>query len=500
MEILAVKAIRVQASRTGYETGLTSPTTPVLSVRSVSKRFGSVQALDDVSLKVLPGEVHAVLGENGAGKSTLVGVLGGSVRPDSGSVVSGNGASVAGDPGEARRCGIQTVHQHFMLVPAFSVAENLALATMDGLFRPTDLVARRQQAVALAGGLGWSLDPQARTGDLPVGARQRVELLKALSHQASVLILDEPTAVLSESEVEDLLVLLRRLAAQGTAVVLIAHKLSEVLSVADRITVLRHGKTVGSALRSELDETRIADWMVGETIESPRRSDERFGEPYLTVDSAVIASDQGQVAVQGVTFTVRAGEILGIGGVDGNGQVELAEALVGVRRLKTGSISGPSEDETGYVPQDRQTDGLAANLSILANTMIGALDDRRYKKGPLLDTSAFRQRARDLMKDFDVRAASENAPVAALSGGNRQKVLLARVLSRQPRLLVVVNPTRGLDIRATAFVHSKILETARAGTAVVLVSTDTDELSALADSTVYLGRGRLYATLREATA
>lgn len=489
----------MQAVGTGYESDLAHPDRPVLILQNVSKRYGGVQALEDVSLQVWPGEVHAVLGENGAGKSTLVGVMGGFVRTDAGAVTDAEGRSVEGDPAAARSAGIRTVHQHFMLVPAFSVAENLALATMDGLRGTVDLVEEGRSSFDRARRLGWEVDPHARAGDLSVGARQRLELLKTLSGEAKLLILDEPTAVLSEREVDELLDLVRNLSADGVAVVLVAHKLSEVMAVADRITVLRHGRKVGSTLREQADVDRIAEWMVGETLTPPSRDQGSSGPVVLSVRDVRVSGDQGQESVQGVTFDVRSGEVFGIGGVDGNGQVELAEALAGIRTVRTGSVEGPDPRQIGYVPQDRQTDGLAANLSVMANTMVGALDLPEARRGPFLDLRAFRTRARSLMKEFDVRAASEESPVASLSGGNRQKVLLARVFSRKPRLLIVVNPTRGLDIRASAFVHAKILEAAKDGAAVVLVSTDTDELSALCTTTAFLGRGKLFGTLREAT-
>ena len=462
----------------------------MLTVDGVSKRYGTVQALHKVSASFLPGEIHAVLGENGAGKSTLMGVLAGFVTPDSGTVTLDGKPVPLGAPYETKRRGIAMVHQHFTLVGAFTVAENLALATVDRLNKPHSPLQDATASLEMAARLGWSLDPQATTADLPVGAQQRIEVLKALSAEAEILIFDEPTAVLTPDEVLDLFRVLRTLRDAGKTIILIAHKLSEVLAIADRVTVLRRGAFVATAEIGQVDEAQLAEWMVGpETSIAPGRKSPDQKPVGLTVNDLHVRGDRGEPAVRGVSFEVGSGEILGIGGVDGNGQVELAEALAGVRKPLSGRIgAGPA---VAYIPQDRQSDGLALSLSVLDNLLIEGHRHPELTRGPLLRGKQINIWAKGLIERFDIKAGWLGDPVSGLSGGNQQKVVVARNLDRTPDLLVAVNPTRGLDIKATRYVHDQILLAANNGAVVVLLSTDLDELAELADRMYFISRGEL---------
>jgi ABC-type uncharacterized transport system ATPase subunit len=469
----------------------------MLEVRNIGKRYGRVVALENVSATFRPGEIHAVLGENGAGKSTLMSVMSGFASPDSGTVELDGKAIPLGRAFDCKRLGIEMIHQHFTLVPEFTVAENLALARLDGLWEGVRVTERAAPSLAAAKRLGWPIEPEAKVRTLPVGVLQRLEILKALGGNAQVLILDEPTAVLSPEEVLDLFRVLRQLRDEGRIVILIAHKLSEVLAIADFVTVLRRGRFVASASRAEVDEKVLAAWMVGEMPLLPEAgSDGKFGAAGLSVHDLTVLGDRGEKAVRGVSFDVRSGEVLGIGGVDGNGQIELAEAVAGVRKFSGrvewgGRPVAVSAPRVGYVPQDRQIDGLAMGMSVEDNLLVGNDRQASLAKGAVLRSSAIRRWAAGLIERFEIRTSSAAARVAELSGGNQQKVVVSRTLDALPELLVVVNPTRGLDIRASVFVHTQILEARKRGAAVLLVSTDLDELVALSDRTVFLSRGEL---------
>ncbi|MFM9871956.1 MAG: ABC transporter ATP-binding protein [Fimbriimonadaceae bacterium] len=462
--------------------------TKLLSVRGVSKSYGSVDALLDVSAEFFGGEIHAVLGENGAGKSTLMGMIGGFVVPDSGQIDVGGRVLPVGKPFAVRDMGIRMVHQHFMLVPHLTVRENFALAQLEGGIRVLDSNRLACLAVEKGRELGWVVELDARAGDLPVGAQQRVEILKALAGDASVLILDEPTAVLSPDEVAELFGVLRILRDEGTAVLLIAHKLSEVLAIADRVTVLRRGKFVASCLVSETNSEQLTEWMVGEIPVATGRAEVALGDAVVRVSELIVHDDRGVRAVDGVTIEVRQGEIFGIGGVDGNGQVELAEALAGVRAVESGVRD--IEGKIAYIPQDRQHDGLALGMSIEENMLLGGVPGA-VRKGPFIVPSMVHERAIRLIEEFQIKVGSAGDRAGSLSGGNQQKIVVARTLSCDPTVVVAVNPTRGLDIKATSYVHSRLKEAAENGTAVVLISTDLDELAGLATHTKYLSRGRL---------
>lgn len=477
-----------------------------LVVERLSKRYGFVQALEDVSTAFAPNEIHAVLGENGAGKSTLMGVLAGFVSPDSGSVTLNSEPVPVGRPFDCRRAGIAMVHQHFMLVPEFTVAENLALdrlGGLGGLLKVSDLA---KPALELAHELGWEIDPATKVRNLPVGAQQRIEILKVLADDSPVVILDEPTAVLGPDEVLDLFRVLRNLKERGKIVILIAHKLSEVLTIADRVTVLRRGKFVAAAEIGEVDETQLATWMVGELPPDLAKEPRTETQPGLKLSDIWAKGDRGEDALRGISLEVRRGEILGIGGVDGNGQVELAEVATGVRTASRGEVDWTSGSRGGsgeaksavfeniliaYIPQDRQVDGLALNMSIQDNMLIEGHRRPGLTKGVLLNLSAIRTWSARLVEQFQIKTPSSREIAGSLSGGNQQKVVVSRNLDQTPDLLVAVNPTRGLDIRAADFVQRQILKARDEGAAVLLISTDLDELANLADRTQFLSRGEL---------
>jgi general nucleoside transport system ATP-binding protein len=446
---------------------------PALTLEHVRKRFGNVAALVDASLVVRPGSVHALLGENGAGKTTLMRIAFGMHSPDAGTVrVRGNAARL-GSPGEAIRLGIAMVHQHFTLVPAMTVAENLALGGR-GRFNATG-TGHRIKAIADATGL--SVDPEARVADLSIAAQQRLELLKALSQDAQILIFDEPTAVLAPSESADLLRRIRELADSGHAVVLITHKLREALSIADDITVLRRGSTVLSKHRNDVDEQSLIEAMLGQREMRPTRPREPAA-PRATVISArdIFITDARRARrIRGATFDVRGGEIVGIAAVEGSGHQELLRAVARRMAISSGLLELP--DAVGFVPDDRHRDGLVLGMSIIENY---ALRDSGSRRGRVRWTS-IAAGARRVVDEYDVRIADLDAKAESLSGGNQQKFIVGRELQGRPSALVVENPTRGLDIRATAFVHDQLIQARADGVAIMLYSADLDEVIELSD-------------------
>jgi len=484
---------------------------PRIEMRRIVKRYGPTLALDGMDFDAAPGEIHALLGENGAGKSTLMRVLAGLVRPDSGEIALDGRPVGIGSPTDARVLGIAMVHQHFTLVPAFTVLENLALSAGRDPMRSIPVRLAAEAAIERARELGWTLDGNARVGSLSVGSQQRVEIVKALATEAETLIFDEPTAVLAPPEVEELFAVLRRLRDGGRTVVLIAHKLAEILAVADRVTVLRLGSSVASIRTSDTTAEQLASWMVGaappahpaaDATPSPRPAVDACGSAdprdLLVVRGLCVAGDRDELRLQGVDFQVSGGDIFGIGGVDGNGQSELAEALVGLRPAAAGTVLWRGEPllrgrgiSIGYIPQDRRRSGLALDMTIEENLILSAIEDPVNRRGPFLNRRALRELAAGLASRFDVRAGSLDLAGSSLSGGNQQKVVVARELHAQPDLVVAVNPTRGLDIAATRFVHEQLLAARDRGAAVVLISTDLDEISALCARAAILSFGRL---------
>lgn len=460
---------------------------PLLCVADVSKSFGSLLALGGVSIDFHAGEIHAVLGANGAGKSTLMAVLAGFLQPDSGTVTLADAPLPLGQPFAIKHRGVRMVHQHFMLVPNFTVEENLALADLEQPFRPLDVKAETATALATADRLGWKFDPKARTGDLPVGTQQRIEITKALAGEAKVLILDEPTAVLGDREVDELFAVLREVACQGTAVIIIAHNLDEVTRIADRVSVLRHGRMVASFESGEIQRDRLREVMQGEDAVRELRPPTHQGPDRVHVQDITVRGDRGEIAVDGLSLDVAEGEIFGIAGVDGNGQTELAEALVGLRPLDSGQIVGVSHP--GYVPQDRQTDGLALGLTVEENLLLGNEARPDFRRGPLLRVGAIRAWAQDLVARYSVKVGRVTDPVGSLSGGNQQKIIVARAMSSQPDTVVACNPTRGLDIVATNFVRGQLTDLADGGGSVIVSSTDREDLE-LALEVRTISRGR----------
>lgn len=462
-----------------------------ISAVEVSKSYGSLVALDSVSHSFFPGQVHAVLGENGAGKSTLMGVLGGFVVPSAGVVsLEGLESFPAGSPYAVRRLGVGMVHQHFALVPDFTVAENLALAAIQGLATACDPMRLAQRAAQISHELGWELSLSARTSSLPVGLQQRIEILKLLASDAHILIFDEPTAALSPDEVGELLPVFQRLASAGKTVILIAHKLREVLAVADHISVLRHGRLVASMPRSEATEDILSEAMVGERVEPSAGHTQAIGDVVVKATHLTALGDRGNLAVTEASFAIRAGEVLGFGGVEGNGQNELAEVLAGVRVWQAGELQAP---DAGYVPGDRRADGLALEMTVQENLMLGAQRDADLGRRWTWNMAAVREWAIRLISRFGIKTSSPKAPITSLSGGNQQKVVVARNLYRQQVFLVAVNPTRGLDFRASQTVHEEIRQAAAHGTAVALFSTDWDEVAELSNRVITMASGRAVA-------
>ncbi len=495
------------------------PKSPLLlQMLGIIKRFGAATALQNVSLEVRQGEIHALLGENGAGKSTLMHILSGLFPPDSGSLVL-NGAPVRfASPRAARAAGIAMVHQHFTLVPAFTVAENLALDMPQVSFPFGRFSAKQVAASALdyAESLGWSLPADSRVATLPVGTQQRIEIVKALITQAPVLIFDEPTAVLAGDEVEELFSVLRRLRNEGRTIILIAHKLAEILAVSDRVTVLRRGMNVVTTKTSDTTAEQLAEWMIEGTgtdkairNHEPHEKEqkkhrennaEHQKESALAVKKVSVKGERGETAIREIDFEVGAGEIFGIGGVDGNGQTELAEALAGLRKFQNGAMLWQGTafrvgiaPKIGYIPQDRRRVGLATTLSIRENLLLEAVQSKAYRRGFLLKRKALDELAKRLVSEFDVRTSDAKLPASSLSGGNQQKIVAARALQSEPELIVAVNPTRGLDIGATRFVHEQLRAAKARGAAIVLISTDWDELAVLADRAAILSGGTLTA-------
>ena len=469
-------------------------TPPALSLRDIRKRFGRTLALDGATLEVRAGRVHALLGENGAGKTTLMRVAFGMVRPDAGEVVLHGRPHRPATPAAAIALGLGMVHQHFTLVPAMSVAENVALGGR-GTFDPR---AAERRVEALVAGTGLRIDPRARVADLGVGAQQRVEILKALARDARTLVLDEPTAVLAPDEARELLAHLRRFAAEGRAIVLITHKLRDALAVADDVTVLRSGRTVLAAPAGSLTEKDLARAMLGEgPLADPALAEEVLAEParagaapaagavVARLDGVTLVDERGVVRIRDATLEARAAEILGVAGIEGAGQRELLRALAARLTPSAGTVTVPPR--AGFVPEDRHRDALILDFTLAENLTLAGAGARRGR----IAWSDERRRASILLDEHDVRASGVDAPARALSGGNQQKLVLARELAGDPALLVAENPTRGLDVRAAAAVH-RALRTARArGAAVVVHSSDLDEVLTLADRVVVVHGGVL---------
>ncbi|WP_454167419.1 ABC transporter ATP-binding protein [Microbacterium lacticum] len=473
-----------------------------LELRGITKRFGSLVANDHIDLVVEPGEIHALLGENGAGKSTLMNVLYGLYRADEGEILLDDVPQHFRGPGDAMAAGIGMVHQHFMLIPVFTVAENVMLGHEETkAFGRLDLNAARKHVREVAQRFGFEIDPDALVGDLPVGVQQRVEIIKALSRDAKVLVFDEPTAVLTPQETDELMAIMRQLRDAGTSIVFITHKLREVREVADRITVIRLGRVVGEASPTATN-AELASLMVGRAVElTVQKNPPHLGEGGLEVRDLRVLTHTGAIVVDGVSFDVRPGEILAVAGVQGNGQTELVEAIVGLAPRVEGSISldgtelvGKSVhailgEGVGFVPEDRKIDGLVGGFSVAENLILDRSSDPAFARAGTLRRSALDSFARDRITEYDIRTQGPQTAAGTLSGGNQQKVVIAREMSRDLRLLVVAQPTRGVDVGSIEFIHKRIIETRDAGIPIIVVSTELDEVTALADRIAVMYRG-----------
>ncbi|CAH0157498.1 Ribose import ATP-binding protein RbsA [Microbacterium oxydans] len=475
-----------------------------LELRGITKRFGTLVANDHIDLVVQPGEIHALLGENGAGKSTLMNVLYGLYQADEGEILLDDEVQRFRGPGDAMAAGIGMVHQHFMLVPVFTVAENVMLGHEQTKALGTlDIAKAREHVRSVAARFGFDIDPDALVGDLPVGVQQRVEIIKALSRDAKVLVFDEPTAVLTPQETDELMGIMRQLRDEGTAIVFITHKLREVREVADKITIVRLGRVVGEASPTATN-AELASLMVGRAVElTVHKEAPRLGDGGFEVAGLRVLTAAGAIVVDGVDFAVRPGEVLAIAGVQGNGQTELVEAIVGLAARVEGSIRldgnelvGKSvrailDAGVGFVPEDRTEDGIVAGFSVAENLILDRSDDPAFSRAGTLRRSALDDFARERIREYDIRTQGPDTPAGTLSGGNQQKVVIAREMSRDLRLLVAAQPTRGVDVGSIEFIHKRIIETRDSGIPVIVVSTELDEVAALADRIAVMYRGTI---------
>ena len=477
-----------------------------LELRGITKRFGALTANDSIDLRVESGEIHAILGENGAGKSTLMNIVYGLLAPDEGTISVDEKVIHINSPLDALAAGIGMVHQHFMLIPVFTVAENIVLGH-EKVKGPgfLDLEGARREIERVSAEFNFDVDPDALIEDLPVGIQQRVEIIRALIYDAKVLILDEPTAVLTPQETDELLRNMKKLRDRGTAIVFITHKLREVREAADKITIIRRGKVVGTASPAASQE-ELASLMVGRPVSlDVAKSAPKLGEVMLKVANLDIHDHTGRALVKGVSFDLRAGEVLAVAGVQGNGQSELAEAIVGLQEHVTGHISLDGKEITkasvrqalhagiAFVPESREEDGLISSFSIEENLILDLHDLPPYAKGPVISQSVVATNAAKRVTEFDIRAQSPKDAASSLSGGNKQKVVLARELSRPVKLVVASQPTRGLDVGSIEFVHERIIAERDSGRAVLLFSTELDEVVALADRIAVMYRGEFIA-------
>ncbi|MCC5601850.1 ABC transporter ATP-binding protein [Nostoc favosum] len=473
-----------------------------LRLEKISKCFNSFIANENISFSVDAGKIHAILGENGAGKTTLMNIISGLYQPDSGKIYLEDKPVKITSPNKAIKLGIGMVYQHFMLVPQLTVTENIILGIENSWC--LNLRQKQQEIAALSQAYGLGIHPAAKVENLPVGIQQRVEILKVLYRQAKVLILDEPTAVLTPTEVESLINILRKLAAAGNTIIFISHKLEEVINLCDTVTVLRRGKVVATTTTKDTTPQQLAELMVGrEVVLQVNKFASVIGEVIFSVQNLQVADDRGIPAVRNVSFQLRAGEILGIAGVDGNGQRELADAIAGVRNIINGKIdfnSSPTRQRIGYIPEDRQKMGLVLQFSIAQNLILNAFKNLPFCRHFLLQSPAIKNHAQIAMQEFDIRATGEDIKVSQLSGGNQQKVVLARELAGEPDLIVAMQPTRGLDVGATSAVHSRLLAERDRGAAILYISTELEEVMAMSDRIAVIYRGEFVAILDAQTA
>ena len=475
-----------------------------LELQGMTKRFGAVVANDNISLVVEPGQIHALLGENGAGKSTLMNLLYGLYQPDEGRIVLDGAEQSFSGPGDAMDAGIGMVHQHFMLVPVFSVAENVILGNEPSTrWGSLDLATARERVREISARFGFDIDPDATIEDLPVGIQQRVEIVKALAREAKVLILDEPTAVLTPQETDELMAIMRQLANEGTSIVFITHKLREVKAVADVVTVIRGGRVIDS-VSPETSVGDLASLMVGREVDlTVNKNPPQLGDVVLEVRDLVVVDDRQQKVIDGISLEVRAGEVLCLAGVEGNGQTAFAETLLGLRHVTSGTITLGGRDITdssvrevleagvGYIPEDRKKDGLVGDFTLEENFMTDGSFSRPWTNGLSIDFPSREATSADLIERFDIRTPSATTLASKLSGGNQQKVVVARELTRDLKLFVAAQPTRGVDVGSIEFIHEQIIATRDRGIPVVIISTELDEVYGLADRIAVMYRGRI---------
>ena len=475
-----------------------------VELRAITKTFGALVANDAISLRVEDGEIHAILGENGAGKSTLMNILYGLLQPDSGEISVDNKSVTINAPSDALAFGIGMVHQHFMLIPVFTVAENIVLGHEKTKSLGTlDLSQARAEIARISKEFNFDVDPDAVVETLPVGIQQRVEVIRALMYNAKVLILDEPTAVLTPQETDELLTVMKRLKSQGTSIIFITHKLREVQAVADRITIIRRGKVVGTALPSATQE-ELATQMVGRPVVlALNKKHPAPGRSLLAIKDLTVTDNRGVELVKNINLEVRAGEIVAVAGVQGNGQTELARAILNLEPHCRGEIQIDGENTLGrsvsdaihsgvaFVPESRELDGLISSFSISENLILDVFDKEPYGKKLAMFPSVVRSEAEKRIQEFDIRTQSVTDPVSSLSGGNKQKVVLARELSRPVKVVVASQPTRGLDVGSIEFVHERMIAERDAGRGVLLFSTELDEVFALADRIAVMYKGEI---------
>lgn len=476
----------------------------VIEMREITKKFGDFVANDHINLNLRKGEIHALLGENGAGKSTLMNMLAGLLEPTSGEIAI-NGQTVTIDsPSKSSQLGIGMVHQHFMLVEAFTVTENIILGNETLNKGILDLKKASQEIKELSEKYGLSVEPNAKVADISVGAQQRVEILKTLYRGADILIFDEPTAVLTPSEIKELMSIMKNLVKEGKSIILITHKLDEIRAVADRVTVIRRGKSIETLNVAGATSKELAEMMVGRSVSFTTEKEASIPkETILSIQDLVVDENRGVPAVKRLSLEVRGGEIVGIAGIDGNGQSELIQAITGLRKVKSGTISIKGQDVTklssrkitelsvGHVPEDRHRDGLILEMTVAENIAL-----QTYYKAPLsshgiLDYNKINEYGRQLMAEFDVRGASELIPAKGLSGGNQQKAIIAREVDRNPDLLIVSQPTRGLDVGAIEYIHKRLIEERDKGKAVLVVSFELDEILNLSDRIAVIHDGQI---------
>jgi ABC-type uncharacterized transport system ATPase subunit len=476
----------------------------VLEMRGVTKTFGPVKANDNVSITLHRGEILGLLGENGAGKSTLMKILYGLYKPDAGQIFIDGEEVEIHDPKDAVERGIGMVHQHFTLIPPLTVAENIVLGAEPRRGASLDLEGAIKATEELSQRYGLRVDPRSRVADLSVGVEQRVEILKTLYREARILILDEPTAVLTPQETEDLFSVLKELVADGLSIILITHKLGELLGISDNITIIRDGHVVDTVKTSETNEGELARLMVGrEVLLRVEKKDAELGEPRLAAEGLVVLSRTGAKAVDGVSLEVRAGEILGVAGVDGNGQTELAEVLAGIHPVESGRVYLDGEDVTSlgadarqerglaYIPEDRGTKGLVLDFHLYENNTLKTYDEPPFSKWGWIFPKTMRRRAAENLRAYDVRPPDPDARAGSLSGGNQQKAVIARELSGDPSVVIAYQPTRGVDVGAIEFIHGQLLEQRSEGKAILLISLELEEVRSLSDRIVVLYAGRI---------